>query len=191
MAALCACSPSPLSKLEMPAALLYPQHGTSTSALFTKRGATCHSGLHSLNQRQKLQSCRHASAQPQPAPCTPSWHAITAALAPAGAAPCAARRCAAAAAKRNSNSNSSNGAAASYDYDLLIIGCGVGGHGAALHAVERGMKTAVIEGHDVGGTCVNRGCVPSKALLAASGRVRELRNTMHLKSMGIQVRARP
>ena len=47
---------------------------------------------------------------------------------------------------------------------------------------------AIIEGHDIGGTCVNRGCVPSKALLAASGRVRELQNTMHLKSMGIQAR---
>ena len=45
-----------------------------------------------------------------------------------------------------------------------------------------------MEGHDIGGTCVNRGCVPSKALLAASGRVRDLRDTMHLKSMGIQVR---
>lgn len=74
-----------------------------------------------------------------------------------------------------------------YDYDLVIIGCGVGGHGAALHAVEQGLKTAVIEGHDIGGTCVNRGCVPSKALLAASGRIRELKNEMHLKSMGIQV----
>eukprot|EP00198_Chlamydomonas_reinhardtii_P000585 XP_001689920.1 dihydrolipoamide dehydrogenase [Chlamydomonas reinhardtii] len=57
-----------------------------------------------------------------------------------------------------------------FDYDLVIIGCGVGGHGAALHAVECGLKVAVIEGHDIGGTCVNRGCVPSKALLAASGR---------------------
>ena len=51
----------------------------------------------------------------------------------------------------------------------------------------QGLKTAVIEGHDIGGTCVNRGCVPSKALLAASGRVRELQNGMHLKAMGIQV----
>lgn len=77
--------------------------------------------------------------------------------------------------------------ASSYDYDLIIIGCGVGGHGAALHAVEQGMKVAVVEGHDIGGTCVNRGCVPSKALLAASGRVRDMRNEMHLKAMGIQV----
>ena len=53
--------------------------------------------------------------------------------------------------------------------------------------MSQGLKTAVIEGHDIGGTCVNRGCVPSKALLAASGRVRELQNGMHLKAMGIQV----
>jgi dihydrolipoamide dehydrogenase len=39
----------------------------------------------------------------------------------------------------------------------------------------------------MGGTCVNRGCIPSKALLAASGRVRELRNEHHLKALGISV----
>ncbi|GAX37149.1 dihydrolipoyl dehydrogenase [Nodularia sp. NIES-3585] len=74
-----------------------------------------------------------------------------------------------------------------FDYDLVIIGAGVGGHGAALHAVSCGMKTAIIEAADMGGTCVNRGCIPSKALLAASGRVRELRDAHHLKSLGIQV----
>jgi dihydrolipoamide dehydrogenase len=75
----------------------------------------------------------------------------------------------------------------SFDYDLAIVGAGVGGHGAALHAVSCGLKTAIIEAADMGGTCVNRGCIPSKALLAASGRVRELRDAYHLKSMGIQV----
>lgn len=74
-----------------------------------------------------------------------------------------------------------------FDYDLVIIGAGVGGHGAALHAVSCGLKTAIIEAGDMGGTCVNRGCIPSKALLAASGRVRELRNAHHLKTLGIQV----
>ncbi|MFM2060521.1 MAG: hypothetical protein RLZZ507_191 [Cyanobacteriota bacterium] len=74
-----------------------------------------------------------------------------------------------------------------FDYDLVIIGAGVGGHGAALHAVNYGLKTAIIEAADMGGTCVNRGCIPSKALLAASGRVRELRNAHHLKSLGIQI----
>ncbi|MBE9012445.1 dihydrolipoyl dehydrogenase [Pseudanabaenaceae cyanobacterium LEGE 13415] len=74
-----------------------------------------------------------------------------------------------------------------YDYDLVIVGAGVGGHGAALHAIDCGLKTAIIEAADMGGTCVNRGCIPSKALLAASGRVRELQNAHHLKSLGIEV----
>jgi dihydrolipoamide dehydrogenase len=73
------------------------------------------------------------------------------------------------------------------DYDLVIIGAGVGGHGAAIHAVGCGLKTAIIEAAEMGGTCVNRGCIPSKALLAASGRVRELHNTHHLKNLGIQL----
>jgi dihydrolipoamide dehydrogenase len=74
-----------------------------------------------------------------------------------------------------------------FDYDLVIIGAGVGGHGAAIHAVSCGLKTAIIEGGDMGGTCVNRGCIPSKALLAAAGRVREMRNEHHLKMLGIQL----
>jgi hypothetical protein len=74
-----------------------------------------------------------------------------------------------------------------YDYDVAIIGCGVGGHGAALHSRAQQLATAVFAGGDVGGTCVNRGCVPSKALLAASGRVRDMRNDRHLSDLGITV----
>lgn len=73
------------------------------------------------------------------------------------------------------------------DFDLIIIGCGVGGHGAALHARSNSLRTAVFSGNDVGGTCVNRGCVPSKALLAASGRVRDMKNDGHLAELGIKV----
>ena len=74
-----------------------------------------------------------------------------------------------------------------FDFDVAIIGCGVGGHGAALHARAQDLKTAVFAGGDVGGTCVNRGCVPSKALLAASGRVREMRDVSHLAELGIRI----
>jgi dihydrolipoamide dehydrogenase len=80
-----------------------------------------------------------------------------------------------------------NAADGEFDFDVAIIGCGVGGHGAALHSRAQGLTTAVFSGGDVGGTCVNRGCVPSKALLAASGRVREMRDTAHLESLGIHV----
>ncbi len=76
---------------------------------------------------------------------------------------------------------------AEFDYDVIIVGAGVGGHGAALHAVKQGLKTAIVEAKEMGGTCVNRGCVPSKALLAASGRVRELQDQQHLQSLGINV----
>lgn len=74
-----------------------------------------------------------------------------------------------------------------FNYDLIIIGAGVGGHGAALHAVSCGLKTAIVEAAEMGGTCVNRGCIPSKALLAASGKVRELQDAQHLQSLGLTV----
>lgn len=74
-----------------------------------------------------------------------------------------------------------------FDFDVAIIGCGVGGHGAALHSRAQSLKTAVFSGEDVGGTCVNRGCVPSKALLAASGRVRDMKDTSHLAELGIEI----
>ena len=74
---------------------------------------------------------------------------------------------------------------ATFDYDVIVIGAGYGGFDAAKHAADHGLRTAIIESRDMGGTCVNRGCVPSKALLAASGRVRELADAEHLKGFGI------
>jgi dihydrolipoamide dehydrogenase len=73
----------------------------------------------------------------------------------------------------------------SFDFDVIVIGAGYGGFDAAKHAADHGLRTAIIESRDMGGTCVNRGCVPSKALLAASGRVRELADAEHLRGFGI------
>lgn len=53
-------------------------------------------------------------------------------------------------------------------YDLIIIGAGPGGYTAAIRAAELGLRTAVIEERELGGVCVNRGCIPTKALLYAS-----------------------
>lgn len=53
-------------------------------------------------------------------------------------------------------------------YDLIIIGAGPGGYTAALKAAGFGMKVAVIEKERLGGICLNRGCIPTKALLHAS-----------------------
>lgn len=86
-----------------------------------------------------------------------------------------------------SNTRTSNVPRASFDYDLAIVGAGVGGHGAALHAVAKGLKVCIFEAKDIGGTCVNRGCVPSKALLAAAGRIREMKDADHLRALGISL----
>jgi len=76
-------------------------------------------------------------------------------------------------------------AAAGFDFDVIVIGAGYGGFDAAKHAADHGLRVAIVESKEMGGTCVNRGCVPSKALLAASGRVRELADADHLKGFGI------
>jgi len=53
------------------------------------------------------------------------------------------------------------------DYDLLVIGAGSAGFAAAIRASEAGYRVGIVEAGEIGGTCVNVGCVPSKALLRA------------------------
>src|SRR5215470_6238343 len=54
-------------------------------------------------------------------------------------------------------------------YDVVIIGAGPGGYVAAIRAAQLGFRTACIEsGSSLGGTCLNIGCIPSKALLQSS-----------------------
>ena len=56
-----------------------------------------------------------------------------------------------------------------YDYDVLVIGAGPGGYVAAIRAAQLGLKTACAESREtLGGTCLNVGCIPSKALLHGS-----------------------
>lgn len=53
-------------------------------------------------------------------------------------------------------------------YDLVIIGAGPGGYTAAIKGASFGMKVAVVDENKLGGICINRGCIPTKALLHAS-----------------------
>lgn len=53
-------------------------------------------------------------------------------------------------------------------YQFIVIGAGPGGYEAAIRAARLGLKTAVIEERELGGTCLNRGCIPTKALLHSS-----------------------
>lgn len=57
---------------------------------------------------------------------------------------------------------------ASDHYDLIVVGAGPGGYYGAILASIRGKKTLLIEKDSIGGTCLNRGCIPSKALLASA-----------------------
>ncbi|RFU60261.1 dihydrolipoyl dehydrogenase [Bacillus sp. V59.32b] len=54
------------------------------------------------------------------------------------------------------------------EYDLVILGGGTGGYVAAIRAAQLGLKTAVVEKGKLGGTCLHKGCIPSKALLRSA-----------------------
>ncbi|MFC0561595.1 dihydrolipoyl dehydrogenase [Halalkalibacter alkalisediminis] len=54
------------------------------------------------------------------------------------------------------------------EYDLVILGAGTGGYVAAIRAAQHGMKVAVVEKEKLGGTCLHKGCIPSKALLRSA-----------------------
>ena len=59
-------------------------------------------------------------------------------------------------------------------YDLTVIGAGPGGYEAALEAAKLGLRTALIEKDSLGGTCLNRGCIPTKTLLHSSELYKEI-----------------
>ena len=74
-----------------------------------------------------------------------------------------------------------------YDYDVLVIGAGPGGYVAAIRAAQLGLKTACAESREtLGGTCLNVGCIPSKAMLHASEYFDAAANGAMAK-MGIEV----
>ncbi|MEW9500360.1 dihydrolipoyl dehydrogenase [Jeotgalibacillus marinus] len=56
----------------------------------------------------------------------------------------------------------------SREYDLVILGGGTGGYVAAIRASQLGLNTAIVEKGKIGGTCLHRGCIPSKALLRSA-----------------------
>jgi dihydrolipoamide dehydrogenase len=71
-------------------------------------------------------------------------------------------------------------------YDLVVIGSGPGGYVCAIRAAQLGMKVACVEKRDtLGGTCLNVGCIPSKALLQASEKFEEANR--HLGTFGVKV----
>ncbi|MEI7786130.1 MAG: dihydrolipoyl dehydrogenase [Betaproteobacteria bacterium] len=67
--------------------------------------------------------------------------------------------------------------------DLLVIGGGVGGYTAAIRAARSGLKVVLIEANELGGTCLNRGCIPTKSLLQQG---HDFRRAQGMRAFGIQ-----
>ena len=72
----------------------------------------------------------------------------------------------------------------SKQFDVVVIGAGPGGYVAAIRASQLGLKTAIVERENLGGICLNWGCIPTKALLK-SGEIFE--QLSHLDSYGLAV----
>ena len=71
------------------------------------------------------------------------------------------------------------------EYDLVILGGGTGGYVAAIRAAQLGLKTAVVEKEKLGGTCLHKGCIPSKALLRSA---EVYRTALRGKEFGVDVK---
>ena len=70
-----------------------------------------------------------------------------------------------------------------FDADLIVIGAGPGGYYAAIRAAQEGLKVICVEKDQLGGTCLNWGCVPSKAMIAS---VEMLHKTKHADTFGLK-----
>ena len=73
-------------------------------------------------------------------------------------------------------------------YQIVIIGGGPGGYTAAIRAAMLGARVALVEARDLGGVCLNRGCIPSKALIASAVQYRKMKEA---ESFGINLAAPP
>ena len=71
-------------------------------------------------------------------------------------------------------------------FDVVVIGGGPGGYAAAIRCAQKGVSVALVEKGDMGGTCLNRGCIPSKALL---GSAHFLTIAKHSNLMGVDIAA--
>ena len=60
-------------------------------------------------------------------------------------------------------------------YDVVIIGGGPGGYTCAIRCAQYGLKTALIEKDELGGTCLNRGCIPTKTLLFSADLLKRMK----------------
>jgi dihydrolipoamide dehydrogenase len=76
----------------------------------------------------------------------------------------------------------------SNDFDLVVLGAGTGGYTAAFRAAQLGLKVALVDEDKIGGTCLHRGCIPTKALLESAAFADRVR---HAKDFGLTLPGEP
>ncbi|TXI79900.1 MAG: dihydrolipoyl dehydrogenase [Dechloromonas sp.] len=135
-------------------------------SLQVKVGDTVNSG--DVFARLRVASSASAAAAPAPVAATPTAPVATSSAPTASAAPAAA---------------SASGKAADFTCQIAVLGSGPGGYTAAFRAADLGQDVILIERYaDIGGVCLNVGCIPSKALLHAAKVIDEAR---HAEEIGV------
>ena len=76
----------------------------------------------------------------------------------------------------------------SNDFDLVVLGAGTGGYTAAFRAAQLGLRVALVDEDKIGGTCLHRGCIPTKALLESAEMMNRARQ---LKDYGVVLPGEP
>ena len=76
----------------------------------------------------------------------------------------------------------------SNDFDLVVLGAGTGGYAAAFRAAQLGLKVALVDEDKIGGTCLHRGCIPTKALLESAAFAERVR---HATDYGLTLPGEP
>jgi dihydrolipoamide dehydrogenase len=72
----------------------------------------------------------------------------------------------------------------SNDFDLVVLGAGTGGYSAAFRAAQLGLKVALVDDDKIGGTCLHRGCIPTKVLLESAAFTDRIR---HARDFGLDL----
>ncbi|MFC4725314.1 dihydrolipoyl dehydrogenase [Glycocaulis abyssi] len=74
---------------------------------------------------------------------------------------------------------------------VLVVGGGPGGYPAAIRAGQLGLDTVIVDKHGLGGTCLNRGCIPSKAFIHAASKYEDMAGHVGEGSLGISLKTAP
>ena len=158
-------------------------HAGVVTALKVKLGDKVRQGSVVLTVEAATAAAVSAPAPASPAPAAVSSAPVVAAHAPTTASTLEASAAATATAKVVTTTASSYAGAVDVQCDVLVLGGGPGGYSAAFRAADLGLNVVLVERYaQLGGVCLNVGCIPSKALLHVAAVMDEV---SHLSALGV------